>query len=152
MFKNKKTNHRLIIKIELLILAVCAIAGIVQFVKIPPKLKEVIVMATTRIPETFTELYFENHINLPKTIERRKEYSFTFTIHNLENKDMDYPYIVYLQRDDQKTIIDSGNVFVKNNEFISIEKTAGPLKNLRSKIVVELTNKNQIISFWMEKQ
>lgn len=154
MVKNKKINYKRIIKIGLLILAVCFVIVMFHFVKIPPSVKEVIVMATTRKPEMFTELYFEDHINLPKTIERHKEYSFVFTIHNLENRDSDYPYAVYLQRDDQKTIIYQDNVYVKNNEFKSIEKTIGPLKNLRSKIVVELVEKNPNIniSFWMEDQ
>lgn len=115
-------------------------------------IKEVIALATTRKPETFTELYFEDHINLPKTITRWQQYTFSFTIHNLENRDMEYPYIVYLQRDLQKIIIYQGSVYVKNNEFKSIENTIGPLKNLRSKIVVELVDKNQIIDFWMESK
>lgn len=149
--RNKKTNYQLIIRIELLILAVCFVIGLFQFVNIPPSLEEVIALATTRKPETFTELYFENHVNLPKDIKRFEQYKFTFTIHNLENKDIDYPYIVYLQRGAEKTIIYKDRVYVKNNEFKSIKKTVGPLKNLRSKIVVELVDKNQNISFWMEK-
>lgn len=150
--KNKKINYQLIIRIELLILAVCFVIGVFQFVNIPPSLKEAIALATTVKPETFTELYFENHVNLPKDIKRFEQYKFTFTIHNLENKDMDYLYIVYLQRDDEKTIIYKDRVYVKNNEFKSIEKTIGPLKNLRSKIVVELVDKNQKISFWIENK
>lgn len=146
----KGKHFGLIVKIGLLILVVFAILGIVKTVKIPPKLKEAIVLATTRIPETFTELYFEDHINLPKTIEKGKEYQYKFTIHNLENKDMDYPYTVSLQRDDKKTVIDSGSVFLKNNEYKTIEMSVGPLKKVRLKVVIELVNKNQFISFWMD--
>lgn len=152
MFKKKKINYKLIVKIGLLLLTVGLVVGFIRIANSVPKVKEAIVLATTVKPETFTELYFEDHSNLPKAIIRRKEYSFVFTIHNLENRDSDYPYTVYLQRDDQKTVIDSGSVFVRNNEYSSIEKTVGPLKNLRSKIVVELLNKNQLISFWMEEQ
>jgi len=120
MFKNKKINHKLLIKIELLILAVCFVVGVFQFVDLPPSIKEAIALATTHKPETFTELYFENHIDLPKTINRWQQYSFTFTIHNLEYKDMDYRYVVYLERDNEKTTLSLTNNNLGENVFKKI--------------------------------
>ncbi len=152
MFKNKKMNYRLIVKSGLLLLAVGLAVGFIRIANSVPKVKEAIVLATTVKPETFTELYFEDHSNLPKAIIRRKEYSFVFTVHNLEHQDMEYPYAIYLQRGDQKTILNQGTFSLKYDEFKSINEGFGPLKNLRSNIVVELLNKNQIISFWMEGQ
>lgn len=114
-------------------------------------IKEAIIMATTVKPETFTELYFENHTQLPDKVTRLQKYSFSFTIHNLEYQDMEYPYTVYLQRDNEKTILTHGSVSLKQDESKTIENTIGPFKNLRTKIVVELTNKNQIISYWLDQ-
>lgn len=114
-------------------------------------IKEAIIMATTVKPETFTELYFENHTQLPDKVTRLQKYSFSFTIHNLEYQDMEYPYTVYLQRDNEKTILTQGSVSLKHDESKTIQDTVGPFKNLRTKIVVELTNKNQIISYWLDK-
>ncbi len=61
--KNKKINCKPIIRIELLLLAVCFIVvGFFQLVKYVPSVKEALILATTVKPETSTELYFENHL------------------------------------------------------------------------------------------
>src|SRR5258706_11351805 len=56
-------------------------------------------------PEAFTELYFENNENLPTKIIDDIQFSysyptlalftFKFTVHNMEDKDMNYSYDVY---------------------------------------------------------
>jgi len=114
-----------------------------------PKFSEAFRLATTKLPETFTELYFENHSNLPSTIERQKIYTFSFTVRNLENRDMTYPYEVYVLRGDTREVVDQGVLSVRNNENVTITESIGPLKKTRKKVVVELTQKKQIISFWM---
>src|SRR3989344_5879352 len=43
-------------------------------------------------PERLTALYFEDHLNLPKRVEKGKGYPFRFTIHNLEYQNVTYPY------------------------------------------------------------
>lgn len=121
------------------------------FVNRVPAVKNAINLATTVKPETFTELYFEDHINLPKTIKKHEEYIFVFTIHNLEYKDMEYPYVVYLETTDKKIILNENKVGLKNGEYISVKEDLGPLKSIRMKIIVELVNKNQSIAFWMDK-
>src|SRR5258708_5353987 len=63
-----------------------------------PSIRQTILLATTVQPETFTELYFDNHTTLPATTVPNKSYSFAFTIRNLENKDMTYPYQVVLRK------------------------------------------------------
>ncbi|MCL5439037.1 MAG: DUF1616 domain-containing protein [Patescibacteria group bacterium] len=146
-----KKHCKLIVKIELLFLAIAFIAEIVQAVNFFPNLKNTIALATTVKPETFTELYFEDHTQLPKTIKKGEGYSFVFTAHNVEYQDMKYSYIVYLQRDNQKITLDEGEFSLKNNEYKSVKENFGPLKNLRAKILVELVNKNQQIDFWMEQ-
>ena len=150
LFKDETENHELIIKIELLILAVYFVIGVSLFIGSVPVIKEAVVFATTAKPETFTELYFEDHTNLPKTIKKDEKYSFIFTIHNVEYKDIEYSYVVYLQTNDQKTILDQGKFNLKDNEFKSVKEDFTLLENLRSKIVVEIINKNQNISFWMD--
>lgn len=131
-------------------LVALAAFGVFQYAQSNPAIMRMVTLATTQIPETFTELYFENHTQLPGTITRWQKYLFSFTIHNLEYQDVDYPYSVYLQRGDEKTTLSQGVVSLKKDEYKTIEQTVGPFKDLRSKIVVELTNKNQIISFWLD--
>ncbi|MBW7944826.1 hypothetical protein H3C70_05525 [Patescibacteria group bacterium] len=46
-------------------------------------------------PETFSELYFEDHLELPKRITPNTPYQFSFTIRNHEGKTMIYPLEVF---------------------------------------------------------
>ncbi len=113
-------------------------------------LKNAIVLATTVKPETFTELYFENHLSLPNEIKPNKPYSFKFTLHNLENQNMTYHYEVYLHAGDIKLPIDQDTISIKNNQYKTIEETFlvnAPVT--KSLIVVNLINKNQQIDFWI---
>jgi hypothetical protein len=108
-------------------------------------------LATTVNKETFTELYFQNHLTLPNKIVPKKTYSFSFTIHNLENRDMNYPYKVYFIAGDEKLLIDQGYANIKNKQSESFDEyfmVDSPI--IRNQIVVELPSKNQQIDFWVE--
>ncbi len=64
-------------RIGLLLLAVCFIVvGFFQLVKYVPSVKEALILATTVKPETFTELYFEDHLSLPNKVTLFKENNF----------------------------------------------------------------------------
>ena len=116
---------------------------------------------TTVKTETFTELYFENHTELPTLVASPDEftwynnpntnlYQFSFTIHNLENKDMFYNYEIYSFEHEQ-AVIDQGRVFIKNNQSKTItENFTLPSDSSRTKVTVNLINKKQQISFWVE--
>ncbi len=116
----------------------------------------VFIFALTRIPiaiEPLTELYFEDHTKLPQNISLDKEYSFQFTIRNLENKDMAYPYSVTKEYSNKIGIIDNAEIFLKNDETKTVTekfKITEPFD--RAKIKVNLKNKNQDIHFWVEKE
>jgi hypothetical protein len=148
--KNIKINLKLLLAVELIVFAVLFIMSVAKLISSNPVIKETIALATTVKPETFTELYFENHNDLPKTINPNQNYSFIFTIHNLEYKNMNYPYSVYLETADTKIILDQGTFTLENNGYKSIKESFGPLKNTRMKITVELVNRNQVIDFWMD--
>ncbi|MBI5122785.1 hypothetical protein HZA75_02890 [Candidatus Roizmanbacteria bacterium] len=110
-------------------------------------------------PEKFTELYFEDNTHLPIKINKdllnkpiADLYSFRFTIHNLENKDMKYTYAVYLL-DPEKIIFDQGEINIKINESKTIdEKFYMPSIYPRTKVVVNLVDQNQLIFFWMKEK
>lgn len=42
--------------------------------------------------EPLTELYLENHTELPKNVFLNKTYNFSFTVHNLEYQEVEYNY------------------------------------------------------------
>lgn len=143
----------LIKKIGILIVVLCFFAvGIFQLVKYD-QVKKAITLSTTMKPQVFTELYFEDHLSLPDIITLFKKYSFKFTIHNLEEKDMEYPYEVYIDTNGEKKLIYEGSALIKDNEYETIAvdlTTEVPLQ--RSRVIVNLINKNQKIFFWIEQE
>ena len=153
MVKNEEINYKLIMKIRLLVLVVWFIVIGFIVVECVPSVKEAFILATTKKPETFTELYFEDHLSLPKKVTLFKENNFKFTIHNLENKDMVYIYEVYIDLNREKQMIDKNSVIIKNNEYKTIsEDFAITVPTQRVKVVINLIGKNQQIHFWMEEE
>jgi len=109
-------------------------------------------MATTKKPETFTELYFADHLNLPKDTTLDKENKFKFTLHNLESKEMTYPYEVYIDSNGEKQMVGQGSVNLKQDEYKTIEESytlTQPIK--RAQVIVNLIDKHQQIDFWIDE-
>lgn len=132
-------------------LAIISIIAAIFYISTIPSVRETWDLATTIKPETFTELYFEDHLNLPKNVALDQDYSFRFTIHNLENNDMTYQYEMYIELDREKQLLDKKYVLIKNNEYKTILESfilKQPVK--KAKVVVKLINKNQDIAFWIE--
>ena len=154
MADNKKINSRLALRILIPLLVIAAlVVGFILLVNYVPSVKEAFILATTKIPETFTELYFEDHLTLPSKITLFKENNFKFTIHNLENKDMLYPYEVYIEVNGEKQSIDKSSVSIKNNEYKTIAQTFIITTQIqRAEIVVNLIDKKQQIDFWMGEE
>ncbi len=121
-----------------------------------PSFRETVILATTVQPERFTELYFENHLTLPKNITMYQTEKFSFTIHNLEYKDMQYPYEVYIKClqigcNGEKQLIDEGKFTLKHDKYKTIDENYTiTLPTARVQIIINLINKNnQQIHFWI---
>jgi len=99
--------------------------------------------------ERFTELYFDDHVNLPKQIQKGEKIDFSFTIHNLEGERRWYSYIVYFKsQDGQITNIEEKSVFLEDGELESIKESYAPtLEDNKGGIFVELKNPQQGIDF-----
>src|SRR5665648_1036317 len=153
MVKNKKINYKPIIKVRSLLLVVWFIVVGFLVVECVPSVKEALILATTKKPETFTELYLEDHLSLPNKVTLFKENNFKFTIHNLENKVVVYIYEVYIDVNREKQMIDKNSVIIKNNEYKTItEDFTITVPSQRVKVVVNLMGKNQQIHFWMGEE
>ncbi len=101
--------------------------------------------------EPLTELYFSNYTSLPHVIRKDQIITFNFTIHNLENDDMKYPYSVYLQTDNGSIEVDSNVITVRKNESATeTESFSFQYPPTRTAIFVKLLNKNQSIHFWID--
>jgi hypothetical protein len=146
----KLKKFRMIIKIGLISLGLVLSAIDIYRLSEIPSVKDAIVLATTVKPETFTELYFEDHTNLPHDIEINAGNQFAFTVHNLEGKDMTYDYVVYVQTIDRKETMARNSFTLKNGASISIQENYTLRKKVHLEVIVELINKNQSIDFWMD--
>lgn len=74
-------------------------------------------------PERFTELYLENHANLPKFVSAGQTVPFSFTVHNLEGQAMEYSYRVYAVFSDngEQQAIGQGDLSLEQNGVKTIE-------------------------------
>ena len=110
-------------------------------------------IALSKRPETYTELYFTDHLSLPKQLKLKTQYEFAFNIHNLEYKDFTYLYEVTATDEKHEIILDKGQFFLKHDEIGNVEVTfqiSEPFE--RIKISVNLVNKNQMIHFWGKRE
>ncbi len=154
MAKNnrKRKNIIKVIATSLLILGSCLLLATgVLYASSNPTIMTALNLATTVKPEPFTELYFEDHAQLPSKVTSKKEYAFTFTIHNLEDQDVTYPYEVYLDLGDDKIFLDKNTALVKKDGRKTVTESFRVKDTIaRTKIVVNLINKNEQIAFWIE--
>jgi hypothetical protein len=95
--------------------------------------------------ETFTELYLDNYNSFPKQTVAGEKTTLTFTIHNLEASDMNYPYIVYfINTQGDKTIYSQSSVKLAVGEYKKITVPVFFNKtNETGSVVVLLTQLNQ---------
>jgi hypothetical protein len=116
-----------------------------------PSFQHNISLATASKSERFTELYFDNHLNLPKSNTLKQPQTFSFTIHNLENKTIDYPYEIYIEDTaGSRSGIITNSVRISHDQVKTITESfeiLAPVK--RAKVVVNLMNKKQEIHFWI---
>ena len=74
--------------------------------------------------EPLTELYFEDHINLPKDVNVGEAYNFSFTINNLEYQNMAYIYRVEVFTDNElMEVIETERISIQDNESLTINET-----------------------------
>lgn len=133
----------------ILVIFLVIFSAVALYIKVP-KVREAVAMATTKKPETFTELYFEDHTNLPSIVKNRYRYNFSFTIHNSEYRDMTYPYEVYVNTNGKREMIEKNSVNLPHDGKLTIKENFQVRSATRSAVVVNLINKNQEIRFWIE--
>jgi len=86
----------------------------------------VFLAALSQIPlgiEPLTELYFEEHTELPRHVFLDKEYNFSFSVVNLEYRGMDYEYSVVAEVGEETRELDSGVISLWHEENGTIEES-----------------------------
>lgn len=148
--RNKKVRFNVSKQVLLAVVFFFSLIGIFAFSRNFTHIKNVTVDAFSAKPETFTELYFNDPIGLPRFIEDQQQYGFSFTVHNLEGKATPYTYAVSIQTDSQKVVLDTGRFYLQSSQSKSVNENFGPLKPQQLQVIVELVGKDQQISFWMQ--
>lgn len=111
-----------------------------------------VITASKKVHEDFTELYFDDHTNLQKY--PNQTVNFSFAIHNMENKQYEYEVVVseeayYNANEPYKTIeLNRFKVALENNETrIFSQQFDLPLFD-KIKLKVSIKNETQDIHFW----
>lgn len=115
-------------------------------------------------PERLSELYYENHTELPTSYAPGKPQTYSFTVHNLEGRNVDYSYTVTQQSQDGETTLTlaEGSFVVADNAWHTQNVTVTPQDaGARSQIITNLripssgnqsAFSNQSIHFWVKKE
>lgn len=101
--------------------------------------------------ESFTELFLNNHLNLPKQVVKGQTVPFSFTIHNLEGKTVTYPYVVYLKIGGSYRIPIARNSVTLDNKQSKAIVESYTFKNANQKatVFIELPSKEQSLHFFL---
>ena len=104
-------------------------------------------------PERLTELYFNNSSNLPTTYTPNQSQSFSFSVHNLEYRNMSYYYTISVgSGQSSSTPLQRGSFYLAQNHYKKIPVSlAMPDLGSRTKVIVSLTNPNESIDYWVTR-
>lgn len=141
-----------VIKLIWIILIIALRVGL-STLKAPLFLRDFSKTVLSKQPETFTELYFTDHLDLPKEIELEVPYFFEFTTHNLEYEDFTYVYEVTMDDGENTVVFDKGQFTLKHGEEKTIPVTFH-ISQLteRIKVTINLINKKQSVHFWLGQE
>jgi hypothetical protein len=102
--------------------------------------------------EPLTELYFNNHLELPSEASVGEPVHFSFTIHNLEGREMEYEYAIEVSYNDSSRFIIEDVISVGEGEYAEIAKSVTFVEPFdRAKVEVLLESKGQSIHFWVDE-
>lgn len=104
--------------------------------------------------DTFTELYFEDHLHLPRNISLGTPFRFLFTVHNKEQKPMNYTIKIFSQNDvENPQLIELSTMQVnldpEQKRSFSTDIVLSEYTTPRQKVEVKLLELNQSIHFWV---
>lgn len=97
--------------------------------------------------EEFTELYFNNHDELPKSISNESS-EFSFSISSKNKSPTSYDYIIILKYDSKEKVLDRGQVILNPHETKTISTKFLSEENFEAGVIsVKLLYTNQEIHF-----
>lgn len=111
-------------------------------------------VSSHKVKEDFTELFFNEHLNLPKYV--RDSGTFTFAIHNMENRPYAYDVLVSAEVYNNTNETEPFNVIDLNMHLVTLEDNETRIfaedfklpRFEKAKIRVLIKNETQDIHFW----
>ncbi len=140
-------QRRLLFIIALSLIAIAAIFAWKYQAAVYAKLAE---LKLVPLEERLTELYLNTDaFSLPEAVVPARTASFSFTIHNLEGQDTDYPYLVRVQYDGKaSSTVESAVIRIKDKEYATLKKAyIFTASAKRVVIFIELPDQKQGIHF-----
>jgi len=111
--------------------------------------------ATTHKPQPYTELYFSQPAQLPSRVQPGQSLPVTFTIHNVEARDLTYAYTVdFVPSDGQVTALPQQQVAVASGRTVTVNDTAMKVPQFsgRAEVSLMLLHRPEAIHFWVASQ
>ena len=113
-----------------------------------PILSHDFALATSVRPEPYTELYFNNLLTLPPSIESGKQQNLHYTIANHEGRLNAYTYRILILEDTVVKTVITKTVAIDSEQSISLPITFIAPKNRETiEVIVELPEQHQSIHF-----
>jgi hypothetical protein len=111
------------------------------------------VLATSHLPEPYTELYFANADRLPAAAAADTKLPVSFVLHNVESKNFTYKYqIIFIDGAGKTTDYGAHDVYIPQGQTqIVTEDILIPSGTGRGEVRVNIINKGQSIHFWLER-
>lgn len=102
-------------------------------------------------PERLTELYYENHTALPNSYTPGVPQSFSFTVHNLEYRDMRYDYQVVQTSEDgkQSQTLASGHFDLPQDAYRTVPTTITPADLGPRTQITTVISPQESIHYWV---
>ncbi|HSE61332.1 MAG TPA: hypothetical protein VLA88_03480 [Candidatus Saccharimonadales bacterium] len=135
------------------VIGIAVIWGVYYVVTHTSQAKRELTLATTRQPETLTELYFADAEALPSSlVVTEQELPVSFVIANREAKTMEYTYRVTFSDGKQTVTTPDGSVILQDGQSQAITQSIKvPAGTARGEVSVQIINKSQRIHFWLER-
>ena len=118
----------------------------------------IFILILTTIPigiEPLTEVYFENHTKLPANLFLNRSYNFSFSVHNLEYKEMKYDYTIHAEYGNFSKLLSTNSFILADNQtstFFHNFSFQEQFERAKIKVVVIKENQETIdIHFWVDQ-
>jgi len=134
-------------------ISLVAVLGVVIGLLIVLRPDRPILQALTPTPEPFTELYFEDHLQLPRNIVAGSVTQIAFTVNNLEYKPVEYPIVVVAEdatdSAEPKELYQT-TIHLQHNQSktIPLDLVVPAFLSNRTKVTIRLVTIDQSIHFW----